>query len=155
MRLPFGRRVGSASWPELAAVHEGLQNVLLDGEIAIGDRAHRRSELRQGVDGFGDPEVGDIVRGRFRAQQQVVPDVLLDGAVTVVTPDDGIRQIEIFDDRFELAAMARGDLATEDGREFGGLADGAVGVEEALAERVKGGAAVKDQVVAILDLREK
>jgi hypothetical protein len=35
------------------------------------------------------------------------------------------------------------------------LTDGAVGIKQALTERVQGGAAVEDQVVAIFDLREK
>jgi hypothetical protein len=146
---------GFRELPQLAAVDEGLEDVLLDGEIAVGDGRHRCAKLRHGLDRFRDAEIGDIVRGGLGAQQQMVSDVLLDRAVAVVTSNDGIGQVEIFDDRFELPAMPFRDLPAEDGGEFRRLADGPIGVEEALPERVEGGPAVEDQVVAIFDLREK
>ena len=89
--------------------------------------------MRQGVDGFRDPEVGDIIGRRFRAQESMVAHVLLERAVAVVAPDHRIGQVEIFDARFELAAVPPGDLAAEDGGEFRGLPDGPVRIEEALA----------------------
>jgi hypothetical protein len=85
----------------------------------------------------------------------MVAHVLFDRAVAVVTADDRIGQVEIFDDGFELAAMPCGDLAAEDGGELRGLADRAVGVEETLAERIARRTALKDQVVAVFDLCEK
>jgi hypothetical protein len=48
----------------------------------------------------------------------VIADVLLDGAVAVIAPDDGIRQVEIFDERFELAAIPFGDLASKTAASF-------------------------------------
>ena len=85
----------------------------------------------------------------------MVTHVPLDGAVAVIASDDRIRQVEVFDQRFELAAIALRDLATEDGREFRGLADGAIGVKQTCAERIEGGAALEDQVVAIIRLGRK
>ena len=85
----------------------------------------------------------------------MVAHVLLDRAVAVVGPDHRIGQVEIFDARFELAAVPPGDLAAEDGGEFRGLPDGPVRIEEALAQCIQGGATLKDQVVAVFDLREK
>jgi hypothetical protein len=46
--------------------------------------------------------------------------------------------------------MPLGDFAAEDRGEFCGLSDRAVGVEEAFAKRVERGAALKDQVVAVM-----
>ena len=48
--------------------------------------------------------------------------------------------------------MVFGDLATEDHGDFFGLADGAVGIQQSLAELIQRCPAVKDQVVAIFDL---
>src|SRR5262245_58173426 len=72
-----------------------------------------------------------------------------------MTPDDVVGQVEIFDEGLELPAIAGGDLATEDGGELRRLPDGAGRIEESVAERVEGGAALKNQVVAVLDLRDK
>jgi hypothetical protein len=47
------------------------------------------------------------------------------------------------------------DLAAEDDGDLVRLADGAVGVEQTLTQLVERGAPVKDQVVAVLDLREE
>jgi hypothetical protein len=51
--------------------------------------------------------------------------------------------------------MPPGDLAPEDRGEFVRLADGAIGIEQPFAESVEGRPPLKDQVVAVLDLREK
>jgi hypothetical protein len=48
-----------------------------------------------------------------------------------------------------------GDLAAEDDGDLVRLTDGAVGVEETVSQLVERGAPVKDQVVAVLDLREE
>jgi hypothetical protein len=44
--------------------------------------------------------------------------------------------------------MVFGELATKDNRDLVGLADGAVGVEQTLAQLVEGGPPTKDQIVA-------
>ncbi len=91
MRLPVAKRVGSAQVP---AVDEGLEDVLLDGEVAVGDGGHSLPQVRQRVNGLGDAEVpGDVVRGRLGTEPKVVADVLLDGAVPVVAADDRIRPV--------------------------------------------------------------
>src|SRR5262249_35245675 len=51
--------------------------------------------------------------------------------------------------------MMLGDLAPEDHGDLVGLPDGPIGVEQAFAELVEGGAAPEDQIVAELDLREE
>ena len=51
--------------------------------------------------------------------------------------------------------MTAGDAATEDQREFVGLTDGAIGIEEPLLEGIDSGATTEDQIVAVLYLREK
>ena len=85
----------------------------------------------------------------------MVTDILLDEAVAVVTADDRVGQVHVFDRGLQLAAMLLGDLATEDDGDLVRLADGAVGVEQALAELVERGVSIKDQVVAEFDLREE
>src|SRR5215469_5751165 len=69
--------------------------------------------------------------------------------------DHRVRKIQIFDYRLELAAVTAGDAAAEDQREFVGLSDGAIGIEEPLLEGIDGGTTTEDQIVAVLYLRKK
>ena len=85
----------------------------------------------------------------------MVPHVLLDKAVAVVTADDRVGQVHVLDLGLQLAAVMLGDFAAEDDGDLVRLTDGAVGVEETLTQLVERGATVKDQVVAVLDLREE
>jgi hypothetical protein len=104
---------------------------------------------------FGTPKSRDVVGRGLGAEQQVISDVLFDGAVAAVAADHRIREVEIFNQRFELAAVPLGYLAAEDGGEFRGLPNRAIRIEQALAERVQRGPPVEDQVVRVLDLREE
>ena len=85
----------------------------------------------------------------------MIADVLFEGAVSVVSTNDRVGQIEVFDDGLKLSLVELGDLAAEDGGDLAGLADGAVGIQESLVQLIQCGAPVKDQVVAILHLGEK
>ena len=105
------------------------------------------------LDGLVDPVVGDVVGGRLGAEDQMVAHVLLDEAAPVMAADDRVGQVHVFDLGLQLAAVLLGDLATEDDGDLVWLADGAVGVEQALAELVECGASIKDQVVAEFDPR--
>jgi hypothetical protein len=58
----------------------------------------------------------------------------------------------VFDLGLQLAVMELGDPAAEDRRNLVWLTDGAIGVEEPLAEPVERGAAIEDEVVAKLGL---
>jgi len=58
----------------------------------------------------------------------------------------------VFDHGLQLAVMELADLAAEDRRDLVRLADGAIGVEEPLAEPVECGAAMKDEIIAELGL---
>jgi hypothetical protein len=127
----------------------------LDGEIAVGDRAPFLPACGQMLDGLREAVVADVIGRGFGAEQEMIAHVLRDRALTVVTANDGIRHVQIGNDGFELAAMACGDLPANDDGERGGLADGAVRVEEPLAERVQRGPTTEDQVVAVLDLGQK
>ena len=44
------------------------------------------------------------------------------------------------------------DLATKDDGDLVGLSDGAIGIQQSLAQSIEGGAAMEDEVVAILEL---
>ncbi len=85
----------------------------------------------------------------------MIADVLLDEAVAIVAADDRVGQLDVFDDGLQPAPILLGHLASEDGRDLVGLADGAVGIQETLAELVQSGAPMEDQVVAVLHLSEK
>src|SRR5579859_5931041 len=70
----------------------------------------------------------------------------------VVTANDGIGKIEVFELSLQLAFVLPGHFPTKDESNCFGLSDGSVHVQQALGELVDGGAAEKDQVVAKLDL---
>ncbi len=63
--------------------------------------------------------------------------------------------MHILDLGLQLAAIVAGELASEDDCDLVGPSDGAVGIEQAFAERVQRGPPVKDQIVAILELSEE
>ena len=73
----------------------------------------------------------------------------------VVSTNDGIGQIEVFNDGLKLYLVVLCDLAAENGGDLAGLADGAVGIQQSLVEAIECGAPMKDQVVTIFDLGEK
>lgn len=153
--LAVGQPRGFGELAQLAAVDEGFEDVLLNREIPVGDCRHRVAQGGQLVDGFRHPEVPDVVGRGFGAQGQVIPHVLFHRPIAAVAPNDRIREVEIFDDRFQLAAVPLGHLAPEDRGEFRGLPNRAIRIEQALAERVQRGPTVEDQVVTVLDLREE
>ena len=119
----------------------------------IADRAFR--EDGQILDGFLDAVVVDVVACCLRPEDEVIADVLLDEAVSVMAADHRIGQVHVLDLGLQLAAIMLGDLATEDDGDLVRLADGSIGVEQTFAELVQRGAATEDQVVAELDLREE
>ena len=73
-----------------------------------------------------------FVGGRLGPQDQVVTHVLLDEAIAVVTADDRVGQIHVFDLGLQLATILFGDFATEDDGDLVRLTDRAVGVEQPL-----------------------
>ena len=73
----------------------------------------------------------------------------------VVSTNDGVGQIEVFNDGLKLSLVVLGDLAAENGGDLAGLADRAVSVQQSLVQLIQCGAPVKDQVVTIFDLGEK
>ena len=76
--------------------------------------------------------IGDVVTGRLGTEDDVVTHVLLDEAIAIVTADNWVGQVHVFDLGLQLAAVLFRDLATEDDGDFVWLTDGAVGVEEPL-----------------------
>jgi len=70
----------------------------------------------------------------------MITDVLLDEPVAVVAADNRIGQIQVLDHGLQLAAIAFGDFAAEDHRDLVRLPDGAVGIQQALAQVVERGA---------------
>jgi hypothetical protein len=58
--------------------------------------------------------VGDVVTGRLGTEDDVVTHVLLDEAIAIVTADNWVGQVHVFDLGLQLAAVLFRDLATED-----------------------------------------
>ncbi len=85
-----GEESGLAELAELAAIDEGLQHVLLNVEVVVGDGRKFVSKFWKIVDGFVDGVVGNVVGGRLGAEQEMIADVWLDEAMALVTANDGI-----------------------------------------------------------------
>ena len=66
----------------------------------------------------------------------MITHVLFEGAVCVVSTNDGVGQIEVFNDGLQLSLVVLGDLAAEDGGDLAGLADDAVGIQESLVKLI-------------------
>jgi hypothetical protein len=146
---------GFGAFLELPAIDKRLKDILLDVEVIVIDRRELLAQRRQVPDGLVHPVVGDVAGSRLGPQDQVVAHVLLDEAVALVAADDGVGQVHVFDLGLQLAAVLLGDFAPENDGDLVWLADRAVGVEQTLAELIKGAPPVKDQVVAEFDLREE
>ena len=80
----------------------------------------------------------------------MITHVLFEGAVCVVSTNDGIGQLEVFDDGLKLSLVELGDLTAEDGGDLAGLADGAVDIQESLAQMIPFLAPVLDPVLKLL-----
>ena len=73
----------------------------------------------------------------------------------VVTTNDRIGKVEVFDYGLQFAFVFLGDLPAKDHGDLLGLADGPIHVQQAFREFVHGGTAEEDQIVAVLHLREE
>jgi hypothetical protein len=147
-----GQDRGLGELAKLAAVHEGFQDILLDIEVAVDDGGELGTQLGQIFDRFPDAVVGHVVGNRLGAQVEMIADLLLDEPAAVMTADDGVGKVEILDDGLPFAAVVLGHLATEDRGDRVGPSDGAIGVEQTLAEAVQSCTPAEDEVVAVLDL---
>ena len=63
---------------ELPTIHEGLQDVLLDVEVAVDDGGQLGPQCGEMLDGLFDAVVGDVVGRRLGAQVEMIADVLFD-----------------------------------------------------------------------------
>ena len=111
--------------------------------------------MREVFDGLFDPIGGHVISSRLGAQAHVIADVLFEGAVCVVSTNDGVGQIEVFNDGLKLSLVELGDLTAEDGGDLARLADGAVGIQQSLVQLVQCSSAMEDEVITILHLGEK
>ena len=140
---------------QLAAIDEGLQDVLLHVEIVVVDCREGTTQSRQVLHRLVHAVVVDVVAGGLGPQDEVIANVLLDEAIAVVAADHRVGQVHVFDLGLQLAAMVLADLAAEDHGDLVGLSDCPIGVEQSFTEIVQGRAAAEDEVVAVLDLREE
>lgn len=122
--------VGLTEANELPAIDEGLQDILLDVQVSFGDLTKSFAGLWEVFDRFADAEIGEMIGSGLGAQQQVVTNVLFDGVLLVIGPNDRVAQMHILDGGLQGIAVAFGDVATENQTHFIGLPEGAVGVEQ-------------------------
>ncbi|HEX8711459.1 MAG TPA: hypothetical protein VF730_06265, partial [Terracidiphilus sp.] len=66
--------------------------------------------------------------------------------------DDGIGQIEVLEHGLQLSAVSLSNFAAENDRDLVRLANGAVGIQQSLAQFIQCSSAMEDEVIAILDL---
>ena len=85
----------------------------------------------------------------------MVANILLDKPVAVMTANDGIRQIEIFDHGLQFAAVVFGDLPAEDGGDLVRLADVPVLIQQPLLHLIESRPAPEHEIIAVLDLCEE
>ena len=139
----------------MAAVDEGLQNILLDVQVIVIDRRQGITESWEIFHRFAHAVIADIVASRLGAQHEVIGNVLLDEAVAVMAVNHRIGQVHVCDLGLQLAAVILADPAPEDHTDLAGLTDCAIGIEQTLAECVEGRATAEDEVVAKFHLREE
>lgn len=75
---------------QLAAVNEGLKDILLDGEIVIVDCRERVPQRREVLDRFVHAIVVDVIARSLGPEDQMIANVLLNEAVAVVAADTGL-----------------------------------------------------------------
>src|SRR5215471_14323213 len=153
--LAIGQNGGLSELQQLPAIDKGFQDVLLDVVIPIDDGREFVAKNRQVLNRFADAVVGHIVGRGFSPEIRLIPHVLLDESILVMTADHRIGQIQIFDLGLQFAGMITTDLMAKDDGEFVGLADRPVRIQQSLTEPIDGRAAGKDQVVAQFNLREE
>src|ERR1700751_5278136 len=135
-----GKHGGLCQFVELASVNKALQDVLLNIKVVVANGGELVSKLRGVFDGLFDPIGGHVIGRRLGAQAQVIPDVLFEGAVCVVSTNNGVGQIEVRplpDDGLQLSLVVLGDLSAEDGGDLAGLADRAIGIQESLMQLIQ------------------
>jgi hypothetical protein len=87
-----GRR---RQFPQLTSVDEGFQYVLLDIVVVVDDLRHPLAKMRKVLDILVDTVVVHVIGGWLGSQDAVVANVLLGEAVSVVTADYRIGQVEM------------------------------------------------------------
>ena len=85
----------------------------------------------------------------------MVANVLLNEAITIVTPDDGVGQVHVFDLGLQLSMIGLGDPATEDRRDLIGPFNCSISIEEPFAQVIECGTSLEDEVVAVFHLGEE
>jgi hypothetical protein len=128
---------------------------LLDIEVVVDDGRQLGPQRREMLDGLLDAVVSDVVGCGLGAQVEMIAHVLFDRALAEVAADDRVGQLDVFDDGLQLTPILLGHLTSKDGRDLVGLADGAVGIQQTLAESIQSGATMEDEVIAVLHLSEE
>ena len=73
----------------------------------------------------------------------------------MIAADDRVSEMKILNRSLEFTAVISGNSTAVDNSEFVGSADGPIGVQQSISKRIESSAALKDQVVTVLDLGEE
>src|ERR1700731_4461668 len=128
---PFttGKHCGLCQLTQLTSVDEGFQDVLLDAEIVVANGCQLLSQLGEVFHRLLDPIVGDVISRRLGAKAQMIADILLEEAVSIMAANHRVRKIKILDDGLKLSLVVLSDLATENDGDLVGLADRTVSIQ--------------------------
>jgi hypothetical protein len=96
-----------------------------------------------------------VIRRRFGPEHAIIADVLFDEAILVMAAHHWIGKVDIFDNGLKLATVLLRDLAAEDDRELIRLSDGAIGIQQSIADAIQRRPAREDEIVAIFNLSKK
>jgi len=124
----IGQDRGFGQLPELTAIDEGLQDVLLRVVIVVDNPRHFLAQRGQVLDILVHVVVIHAIGGGFGAQQAIVAHVLFAEAMPIMAADHRVGKIQVFDHSLELPLVFLGDLASEDHGDFLRLSDGAIHV---------------------------
>src|SRR5437016_14386407 len=148
----IGQNRGLSKLQQLSTIDEGFQDVLLDVVIPVDNGREFVAKYRQVLNRFADAVVGDVIGGWFGPEIRLIPHVLLDESMLVMTADHRIGEIQISNFALQFARLISADFMAEDDGEFVGLADRAVRIQQSLTEPIQGRPAGKDQVIAQFNL---
>jgi hypothetical protein len=90
-----------------AKIDKRFEDILLDIQVIVDDGGHLVTQRRKMLDSL----VYTVVTGRLGTEDGVVTHVLLDEAIAIVTADNWVGQVHVFDLGLQLAAVLFRDLA--------------------------------------------
>ena len=127
----------------------------LEAGEAVGDGLERVADRIEMVQPFSQPEVGEVVRAQFVAQESRELLVLLEEGAFEVGAEDMMAVRDAIDHGCELAAVPAAEASAEDRSHFVSGEPPQAEFATALEHLVNRKVALEDEVAAILDLGDR